>query len=354
MTILKEGIVVRRVRVAKDYGLLKLVYKQFGFWLVNVYMTPGSKAQIQKLFRAIDRFIPKEELKTLFITGDFNVDLEKSSDELDLLCNLAKELGLSIFKPDRCTRLNATLDYSIAYKSLDLQIAVNESDLSDHRVIVTTIPIRKFRRPPNLRVVNKKLAVKATESALSKSNNAKKFLDNIHQFRRRNKKQVNIILNRRQVTRKLFLALVKDQEDDTRTVLNRYWKDLIGENENLRYSVDSREAFRFLGRVFKYNQFEKRDGAIANSVQVEGRIVDEENEVNRLIMDSLRRTQLDPRFPCYSGLLPFPNLGIPSEEELEFLLNRLWPGKAITGDCISDDIFSKDKADVVKNILRDL
>ena len=54
-------------------------------------------------------YIPREEMKTLFIIGDFNVNLDQERDRKDLLVALAKELGLEVCRSVEKTRRNATL-----------------------------------------------------------------------------------------------------------------------------------------------------------------------------------------------------------------------------------------------------
>ncbi len=137
-------------------------------------------------------------------------------------------------------------------------------------------------------------------------------------------------------------------------MLNKYWEDLIKENEKLRFSVCSRKAFVFLKRVYKYNMFEKRDGSIATRVIVDGEVVQDESMVHKHIMDALKLIQVDSRFPTYPEQHAFPVLENLTDDDLNNLLNRLWPGKAITTDCIHDSIFKKDNRGKVLTIFRDL
>jgi len=203
-------------------------------------------------------------------------------------------------------------------------------------------------------VVNKKLANLATEWALVNAECANEFLTCINLCRRTNKRKLLVALNRRQVDRKLFIALSRERDTEARIILNEYWEDLIEENENLRYSIKSKEAFRFLSKVYKYNQFERRDGAMASVVKVGDAVIRNEDEVNRLIMDSLKKVQVDERSSMYSGPLPFPYLPDLNPEELECVFRKLWPGKAITTDCIGDNIFGKECRERVIRVLRDL
>jgi len=111
---------------------------------------------------------------------------------------------------------------------------------------------------PNFRVINNDLATLATNQALMESWDSKSFLQSIDLFRKRNKANVLKVLNRRQIERKLFFALVREQELETRVVLSKYWEELIEDNEKLRYSLHSKEAFAFLRRVYKYSKTQKK------------------------------------------------------------------------------------------------
>jgi len=201
-----------------------------------------KKSQIQELFRAKYHYIPKEELREVFLIGDFNIDLEKDSNEKDLLCALAKEMGLSISKAEDRTRSCATLDYVIANRDLKVLVRTEVTGLSDHKALIVEVIVPKRKKHPDYRVINKKLAVTASEWALANSNNSYEFLDLINRFRKRNKNRIITVLNRRQVERKLFLTLVKEHQEDTKIILNRYWEKLIEDNENMRNSINSKNT----------------------------------------------------------------------------------------------------------------
>jgi len=224
LTLLSGGIVIRRIRLSKDYGLLKLAYMHQSVWLANVYLSTGSKTQIRELFYNLDRYIPREEMRSLFVIGDFNVDLEQENDRLALLEALAKEIGLGVRRPECRTRRNATLDFMLAPIGARIDFVIITTNLSDHAAVEAKIELPKFDKVRSFRVVNKKLASTATEWALANADCAAEFLPNINICRRKNKRSLFVALNRRQVDRKLFIALSKDRDKTTRLILNEYWK----------------------------------------------------------------------------------------------------------------------------------
>ena len=89
-------------------------------------------------------------------------------------------------------------------------------------------------------------------------------------------------------------------------------------------------------------------------MKVDGTIVRDEDQVNKLVMDHLRRIQIDERYPMYHSPLPFPNLPVMMEEEMKSVFRRLWPGKAIAMDCIGDNIFGVECYETAMKVLRDL
>jgi len=353
-TIARDAIVTRKARLSSDYGLFKTVVKGQTLWIVNVYLSKGSKTQIQELFMGVERYLTVDDMKHLIIVGDFNVNLRNCSDQLDLIGALGKQLGLSVIDPLLFTRRGATLDFALVPKQAAVRIDIIETVLSDHHAIRLTISIPDYKRTRTFRILDRSVASAGTLNAVWNSRNASDFLHLIHKFRKVNKLRIFKTLKRRQVERKLFLALVKEKTEETKTILTKYWEELIEGNEKLRYSVQSKEAFQFLKRVFKYNQFERRDGSIADRVVNGGHVITEESDVNRLIMENLKSIQVNETYPSYEGHIPFPKLGCLSKHEVEDVLKRFYPGKAFTDDCISDDIFLGEHRDKVIEILCDL
>ena len=205
-----------------------------------------------------------------------------------------------------------------------------------------------------MKVLDRTIASEGTLRAISESKNSSDFLQSVHMFRKRNRHKIFKTLKKRQVERKLFLMLVQEKEEQTKTILTRYWEELLEGNEKLRFSIQSKEAFSFLRKVFKYNQFEKRDGSIVDRVLHDDNLITDTAYVNRLIMEKLRGLQVSDKFPSYNGYIDFPKLEPLVEGELESLLSRFFPGKAFTDDCISDDIFRIEHRDKVVQILSDL
>ena len=181
---------------------MKLCRGQHCLWLVNTYLRLGSKAQIQELFRNLKNRVLGDEVEDIIMIGDFNVNLEVRSDELDLLNALAKELNLKIFRPESRTRGDSTLDFLIAHKNLQVQINTIYTDLSDHLAAPALIELPKRVKKKNIQVINRKLTIHETEWAHSVSKNSSDFLNSINQSRKRNKGRAMVIL------RKSFFVII--------------------------------------------------------------------------------------------------------------------------------------------------
>jgi len=108
------------------------------------------------------------------------------------------------------------LDFMLIPKGAVVRIEHSTTDLSDHEALVGEIVLPRIDRPRNLRVINRKVADKVTALALANADCASEFLFNVDVCRRRNKSKLDVVLNRRQVDRKLFLALAREREEEIR------------------------------------------------------------------------------------------------------------------------------------------
>ena len=122
-----------------------------------------------------------------------------------------------------------------------------------------------------------------------------------------------------------------------------YWRKSIEENERLRFSQFSEDAFELLKRVYKYGQIKKRDGSIVSKV-LEGDNVINEKGVNRLFIEHLKSIQRDPKLHLYkeAPLVPFPKLGLFPYEEMNVILGVITRNKALVGDIVSDTVLNED------------
>ena len=126
---------------------------------------------------------------------------------------------------------------------------------------------------------------------------------------------------------------IENEDEDIRRILDDYWYNLAEQNEDERYSQESRKAFEFLRRVYKYNQYEKRDGSVVNKVALDDNTtVTQTEEVAKAIIDSLKTLQIKEDEPQYKSEIPFPKLSDLKTGELESILQGLSTNKATAYD----------------------
>ena len=104
---------------------------------------------------------------------------------------------------------------------------------------------------------------------------------------------------------------------------------------------------------FGYRSFERRDGGIVNSVLLDDALVYDTDEVNRALIDALRKIQVDTSRPIPQPV-PFPDLDPLSDEESIRIIDRMATNKAISFDLFSDVIFSKGLKLKTSQIVKDL
>ena len=116
---------------------MKLFLKNTYVWIINTYLNEGTLDQIQELFGEIKSSIPENEWDVICCVGDFNVDLQRDSNERKLLEKLCKLLGMRILSPNQPTaRKGSLLDFAIVGKNVDLIAHSIVNGPSDHKAIV--------------------------------------------------------------------------------------------------------------------------------------------------------------------------------------------------------------------------
>ncbi len=125
--------------------------------------------------------------------------------------------------------------------------------------------------------------------------------------------------------------------------------------EDQRFSNLSQEFFRYIKKVFKYDHFDKRDGSIISCLKTSDSEAIETDK--KLVHEELMKTMKE--LQCNQARLQaqdieFPTLSVKSEKEMEDILSRLWNGKAIAWDAVTDSIFHPQLKEHSAAIFRDL
>jgi len=206
-----------------------------------------------------------------------------------------------------------------------------------------------------IRVVNKELAREVSLWALNSSCSSKEFLEKVKDTNIVLKNEVYKQIDQRRFERKLFKVLVTSDGNLANDLTIKYWKEVLKENERLRFSQMSRQAFELLGKVYKYNEYEKRDGSLVTKVREGDVIIADEKSVNKELMKHLMSIQRDPDRGLYEDqpLIPFPMLGSSTVDEMREMLGIITTHKALTGDLISDVLLSVENIERTCEIFKD-
>jgi len=345
------------IEINKDSFINKIELAANRFiWLSSVYLCKGTKQDLIETMTNIQRNVPSAEWPFLLLAGDWNIDIEiqsldnnktnphiKKKKNIQEIC---KQMGLNILSPGR-TRATSTLDFVVFGSEIEVQNlkTISPDDLSDHEIltfdVITKIPTRPRKI---MRIPDRKTAEKFTINSFKKANNCYEFLINLE--KRMRSKNLDIMKKvKKKHYKKEILQLIMESvcdDEDLHEIVKDYWKKKSLENEEKRFSQQSAEAFVFLKKVYKYQEYQKKDGSIINKVlDLEGKVITEEDHVNKLVIEALKSIQLKEDEPQYTKPEPFPKLPPVTEDEMESMLDHLSTNKAIAYDGMTDTIFNK-------------
>ncbi len=355
-----ETVVIKEVRIGEDSGLYQIIFEsEFGtrtIWLGNIYLNRGSKTQIQTLFRAVEKVVPPEYLKNTFLVSDYNIDVERNSQENQLLVELAKSLGLRVNYPSCGTRKEAKLDFLVSSKMYKNICKVYHMDSSDHAAVVWQLDGIMAIDRKRITIVNKKLSDEVSMAALATSSSSKEFLLCVSQAYDTHRDRIYVQLNSRKIERNLFKLLVNSDGELTNSLTLRYWKQTLEDNERMRFSQMSKGAFQFLEKVYKYGQYEKREGSIVNKIQEEDKIISDVDLVNKALIGHLKTVQFSLGQKQYTddNMAPFSFLNPPSNQEMHDILDAISIHKALAGDLVSDIVLEREYKEKACSVFKDI
>ena len=354
----------------KDSLIAKFVIAGNRFvWMSSTYINRGSKKNFLDVMANVKELVPEVEWPYVLLCGDWNIhandeqDLsegkERREKRIDAVTKICKQMGLDVVTGGP-TRKGAILDFVIAGSAIrvfDLKVAKSD-DISDHDILTFNISVKM--PDVSLRTVylpNKKLADKFTMNSLQKAASSGEFMNLIQ--RRLKSRNMNICskVKRKPFKRELLDKLLFSASDDEElaSVISEYWREKANENETNRFSGRIKEAFKFLKTVFKYHEYDRRDGSIISRILGnEGEVICDPGEVNRRVLQNLKTLQTKDDELVYMQPEPFPTLNELTTQEMEKILNTLSTNKAVAYDGLSDIMFEGKwkKLAVIK--LRDL
>ena len=255
--------------INKDTNLIKVNFKNNYIWIANVYLSKGVVSKVQKLFGKLQKFVPLNEMSQVILIGDFNIDARNTkSDTYHLLSKLCKQLGLKIVTPEIPTRYNTTLDFLICGKNITIKGNDAIPSPSDHLAIRWNITINFPNKPRQLKIPSKETAEKITEKLLENEEvtGAAIFLDELRLYRLQEKKHIQKLVQHKPRDLHLFEKLLKvDNPDGIDDLINKHWQNIMRGIERVRWTNESKLAYRDLRDTLKYHLFEKRDGEIISN-----------------------------------------------------------------------------------------
>ena len=339
--------VLNKVEISKDSNAIKLKVQNSYLWLINLYLPQGKCSKFQKLFGRIRKSIPQNEWQNVIIIGDFNIDLNKNSENNKLLAAIAKQLGMTIATPKENTRLNAKLDYLIhgtGIKIIHHQVLPSPSD---HKAVWWSLEVASIKRNKTLKIPNRRCADEIMIELLQnkKVKNPEQFFQGLDLLRRRKRRNLFKLVRRKKYQlSSLFDQLLQIQEpEETKNAINNYWGGFWIENEGIRYSKESAIAYQNLRKILKYHLYEKRDGAIINCLMKDDKEVTyDSKEIEQNLLQTMYEIQVDEKWPWIEQK-PFPKLKEIDREEALNIIDGLATNKAIAYDGCSDILFRNNK-----------
>ena len=328
--------------------------------LGSMYINHSTLKSIRNSFYNLRKQIPQEEKGYVVIAGDWNVDSTNINDKkFKLLHRLAKEEGWNVMSAGK-THGNKGLDFIIYGSQINIkEIETIPDTPSDHQAVKFIVEVEQpSKSTKRIEVQNKKAIEKITLEAMRRTieegQDADRFLKLHNELRLKTKLTKVVKLRKGRDNESLLESInkLRDEDKDIDLIISDIWKDKWLRNQDQRWSNESKEAFDFMRKVTKYNQFEKRDGSIVSKIQLpNGSIINDSDKVNKQIIEQLKKVQTLDSEAKYSEEIPFPKLPritSPNKDsknrssefsEIERLMKKMSINKATSYDGLSDKIF---------------
>ena len=327
-------------------------------WITSLYIPKRNRKLLLDTLAEVQKTVPQSEWPYLILGGDWNINISDDMDKVtQTLATTCKKMGLTIIDCN-CRHGEATIDFFCIGSQIQIKEKGNgKGHDSDHdymwiKVEITAPPIfNKFSIAPN-----KKLAKEITQASLERCKNGQEFIHMSNKKYKYNKTKLKTKSRHKPKTNELLdRILTSEEDDDTLKIIKEYWKEKNTEYENQLLSNQLRKAFQYMKKLTKFHEYNRRDGSIINKVIKEDKsVTSNTDEVNRLVLDNLKNIQTKDDQPFYTQEIPFPEYQLISHSELDYILSKLFQGKAITYDGISDCLFSPENKKIIHNKLRDI
>ncbi len=128
--------------------------------------------------------------------------------------------------------------------------------------------------------------------------------------------------------------------------------DLI---ENQRYSPKSSETFSLMKKIYKYHQYDRKDGSVVNKLLLpDDKVIEGQNNVSKLLIEEMKKIQITKDEPSYNSYIPFPELPLLNDIECKEIMENISTNKALALDGVSDIIFNQENINYSCKVLSDI
>jgi hypothetical protein len=275
------------------------------------------------------------------------------SPDDEYLQRIVNQLNLRVIRSDRPTwrregRKESTPDFCIAPKDIVVEVEITDFNfMSDHRPLSLRIAFQNEKRHEITRYIpNKKVAANLAKLSADswQGTDPKKWLFYVEE---------NITTNYRRIwsaKKAKFLRKRKEgkskaaelNEQEFQAFMKEYWNDKWAEINFQFTSNETASAWKQIRMISKFDVRTKRDGAIVNTIKINGKTENDEEIVAESIIQTIKDIQGD------QGSVPDSDarLGPMDEKELKDLLKRMSTNKGLSYDGFSDHVFKNITPDV--------
>ncbi len=170
-------------------------------------------------------------------------------------------MGLIVSLPQGPTRSKVTLDCLLTGSNVSVNHHNKYPSPSDHQGVLWNVTLQPLKRTKSLRIPDREIATGIMTELLDDERvvDSKSFLLQFSQKRSKlHKKILRLVRHKRSRNLDLFNKLLEVQEPTEMVqTINDYWKKFWIDTEDLRYSQDSKSAYKKLKTILKYHLFKR-------------------------------------------------------------------------------------------------
>jgi hypothetical protein len=190
-----------------------------------------------------------------------------------------------------------------------------------------------------IKILNRKLATLVTTKSLQRISSVEEFFGR-HQTEIESRRKAKWIRLRPDESYKQELRDIAERCDFhidlVKKELLEGWDETWKELNKKRFSAKQKDFFRKLKVLTKYSNFEKRDGSIINKIDVDGEIVTNADEVNKLLKETMQELGGDEKHSSFRPRITFPHLEPLTVTEVQKLAANISRAKALANDMVED------------------